>query len=184
MFLFLSKDKGMNVKPTVSQLIALLDKPALLKWANKIGLQGVNIDDYKSKSTSAGSDIHKQIENDLKHGIHYDNDKFQSFKSRYEVLQVEPVVECDIYKGRADVLMKRNGITWLFDFKPTASRIYFEQKLQLAAYKSILKPDRVGIVGTDSFIENIVEISGDQQLHYDLILTSLSNIYNSKNILE
>jgi hypothetical protein len=49
-------------KPTVSQLLQLLDKPALLGWANKIGLEGISLDEYRKKSTKGGTDLHKEIE--------------------------------------------------------------------------------------------------------------------------
>lgn len=169
-------------KPTVTQLIDLLDKPALLKWANKIGLEGISLDEYRSKSKSDGSNVHKQIENDFKHGITYENDKFQAFKMRYEVIKVEPEIECDHYKGRADVLLKRNDFLWLFDFK-NSDRIYFEQKLQLIAYKRVLNCHKVGIVHTSTFIESIVDITPQQEREYLNILGALTIIWKSKKAL-
>lgn len=170
------------MKPTVTELIALLDKPALLKWANKIGLQGIALDDYRKKSTGEGDDTHKKIENDLKHGIPFENENFQKFKSRYEVLQVEPVIECEFYKGRADVLLKRDELTWLFDFK-NSTNIYFEQKLQLVAYKRILKADRIGIINTQSFVENIIDLTPQQETSYTKILSALYVIWREKRLI-
>lgn len=170
------------MKPTVTQLIGLLDKPALMKWANRIGLEGVSLDDYRKKSFQEGTDVHKKIENDLKHGITFENEKFQAFKSRYEVVSVEPVIECEFYKGRADVLLKRDGVLYLFDFK-NSTTIYFEQKLQLMAYKRILNPDKIGIVNTDSFTENIIELTEEQQRQYIKILSALTAIWNAKQLI-
>lgn len=169
-------------KPTVSQLIGLLDKPNLLKWANKIGLEGIKLEDYRKASTGDGDNIHKQIENDLKHGIAFDNPAFQSFKSRYEVVQVEPVIECEHYRGRADVVMRRNDQLYLFDFK-NANAIYFEQKLQLVAYKRVLKVDRIGIVNTTYFTENIVDLLSEHEAAYTRVLSALVMIWNAKQIL-
>lgn len=169
--------------PTVSQLIDLLNKPALMKWANKIGLEGIRLDDYKKKSGEDGDNIHKQIENDLKHGIPFDNEAFKAFKSRYTVERVEPVIECEHYHGRADIVMRRNGLTYLFDFKH-ANAIYFEQKLQLVAYKRILKVDCVGIVNTTYFTENIVDLTPESEAAYTKILSALVVIWNAKQIIQ
>lgn len=171
------------MKPTVSQLIDLLNKPALMKWANKIGLEGVRLEDYKKKSGDDGDNIHKQIENDLKHGIPFDNAAFQAFKARYTVERVEPVIECEHYRGRADVVMKRDNLLYLFDFKH-ANAIYFEQKLQLVAYKRILKVDRVGIVNTTYFTENIVDLTPESEAAYTKILSALVVIWNAKQIIQ
>lgn len=168
--------------PTVTQLIDLLNKPALLKWANKIGLEGVRLDDYRAKSKGDGTDKHKLIENDLLHGIEYDNEQFKKFKSRYEILKVEPVIECEWYHGRADVLLQRAGVTFLYDFK-NSERIYFEQVLQLVAYKRVLKCDKVGIVNTTSFIENIVPLTETSERHHVKILSALVQIWNCKKEL-
>lgn len=170
-------------KPTVSQLIDLLNKPALLKWANKLGLDGVKLEDYRKKSGGDGDDVHKRIENDFKHGMTYDNKAFQTFKSKYELVECEPVIECEHYKGRADVILSRHGLTWLFDFK-NANNIYFEQKLQLVAYKRILKVDKIGIVNTNYFTENIVDLNEQHEAAYVKILSALVHIWNAKKIIE
>lgn len=169
-------------KPTVSQLIGLLDKPALLKWANKIGLEGTKLEDYHKKSTGGGVSIHKQIENDYKHGIKFENPAFQAFKSRYEFVQSEVVIECDHYKGRADILLKRNGLLWLFDFKPK-NDLWFDQKLQLIAYRRVLKCDKIGIVDETYFTENIVDVTPEQELQYIKIISALTVIWNAKQMI-
>jgi len=48
-------------KPSVSKLVKILDKPALVGWANKIGLEGVNLKAYRTKAMADGSNIHAQI---------------------------------------------------------------------------------------------------------------------------
>jgi hypothetical protein len=170
------------MKPTVTELIDILNKPALLKWANKIGLEGVSLDNYKKKSAADGDNIHKQIENDFKYAIPYENEKFKQFKSRYEYVESEPKIECEHYRGRADVILKRDGLFWLFDFK-ASNNIYFEQKLQLIAYKRILKVDRIGIVNTEYFTENIVDVSPEQEVQYIKILSALFVIWKAKQMI-
>ena len=181
MILGTQKKWSMN-KPTVTQLIDLLNKPALLKWANKIGLDGVSLANYRTEAKTSGTSVHKRIENDLLHGIKFDDPAFQLFKSNYEVLKVEPEIECEHYKGRVDILLKRNNLTWLFDFK-AADRIYFEQALQLIAYNRVLKADRIGIVHTKTFIETIVSVTPDQVKLYEKIIGGLYNIWKAKQEL-
>lgn len=170
-------------KPSVTELINLLDKPALLNWANRIGLDGISLKDYRKKSSGDGINVHKAIENDFKFGIKYDNEKFQLFKSKYEVVQVEPTIECEHYIGRADVLLSdKFGLSCLFDFKSTDT-IYFEQMIQLVAYKRILNPDKIGIVNAISFNETIIDLTEYQEKQYSNILSALVLIYNSKQKL-
>lgn len=170
-------------KPSVTELIKLLDVPALMSWANRIGLEGIGLKDYRKKSGNEGKAIHKAIENDFKHGIKYENEKFQLFKSKYEVVQVEPQIECEHYTGRADVLLNdKFGLSCLFDFK-NADVIYFEQMLQLVAYKRILKPDKIGIVNTTSFNETVIDLTEYQEKQYSNVLSALVLIYNSKQRL-
>src|SRR5258705_13839097 len=60
-------------KPYVTDLIKLLDKPALLNWANKIGLKGVALKDYRQKALSAGKDWHARVESKLRDKIPFEN---------------------------------------------------------------------------------------------------------------
>ena len=49
------------MKPSVTNLVDMLDKPALMRWANKIGLEGIKLDEYKSQKKDEGSNIHETI---------------------------------------------------------------------------------------------------------------------------
>lgn len=170
-------------KPSVTELIKLLDVPALMSWANRIGLEGISLKDYRKKLAGEGINVHKLIENDFKNIETYDNEKFKSFKSKYEVVAVEPKIECEHYTGRSDVLLSdKAGLICLFDFKNT-DVIYFEQVIQLVAYKRILKPDKIGIVNTTSFNETVIELTEYQEKQYTNILSALVLIYNSKQRL-
>ena len=60
-------------KPHVTQLLDLLNKPALLNWANKIGLQGINIDEFRKNALRKGSARHREIENFLIDNIPFEN---------------------------------------------------------------------------------------------------------------
>lgn len=172
----------MNKKPSVTELVNLLDKPALLNWANKIGLDGLSLSDYRKQSTKSGTSIHKQIENDFKGKMPFENEKFIAFKSKYEVVQVEPCIECEHYLGRADILLKRADENYLFDFK-NSDKVYFEQVIQLVAYDRVLKPEKIGIVNTNTFEEIFIDLTEFQKKQYTNILSALVLIYNSKQKL-
>lgn len=171
------------MKPSVTKLIDLLDKPALVKWANKIGLEGIKLDDYRSKSKESGTSRHEQIEHYLKYKILPDDktvsDQIEKFFSDKEVIAVEQSFECDEYVGRFDVKLKWKDFVFICDFKSN-SGVYFETKLQLAAYKRVCECDHVAVIHLDSFILRPVDLYPE---HY-FIIESLAKIYNYKSKLE
>lgn len=81
------------MKPSVTKLIELLDKPALLRWANKIGLEGTHIDAYRAKEKESGLTIHEQVENFTKFGIFPDDEslalKMKQFFSDKKIIETE-----------------------------------------------------------------------------------------------
>lgn len=174
-----------RLKPSVSKLIGLLDKPALLYWANKIGLEGTNIRDYRKKSTAAGSSIHKQIENCFLHGEPFENpedqERFENYFSNKDILEIEKDIETDYFQGRYDLKLGYNGKTFLCDFKSNQRTIYFENKLQLVAYRMAEKCDGVGIISVPDF--KFIPVFIEDYTPYEQILINLSNIYQLKEQL-
>src|SRR5688572_4128160 len=119
-------------KPSVTQLISLLDKPALLNWANKQGLAGVDISKKRKDWLSAGTSIHAQIEEYLKDGKRFisdtDHEAFEVFMSGKKVVSFESCIETEWFTGRYDIEVDWGGRTYLMDFKKGARAIYFENK--------------------------------------------------------
>jgi hypothetical protein len=173
------------MKPTVTELISLLDKPALLKWANKIGLQGINIDDYRKQSFSKGNLYHNQIENYIKNNIPFtDNlffNRFKFFIDDKEILSCEENIENEYYKGRYDIKIKYNDCIYICDFKTNQKNLYFENMLQLSAYKFANDCQKLAIISVPDF--SIFEINIDKYEICKDILINLSNIYNLKKKL-
>ena len=171
------------MKPTVTKLIDLLNKPALLKWANKIGLEGVSLDDYRKKSAKKGTSLHNQIENFILNGVDFENEKYQEKFLKLiedkEILSVEENIENEWFKGRLDCRLKIEGVSYVVDFK-SSKNVYFEQKLQLAAYKMCYPDHEVAIVSIPDFKFKIVSIDFKRM---ELILKCLSKIYELKNAL-
>ena len=52
-------------KPSVTQLLDLIAKPALISWANKQGLMGIDTSEKRKKILLNGTSLHSQIENEL-----------------------------------------------------------------------------------------------------------------------
>jgi hypothetical protein len=173
------------MKPSISKLLDLLNKPALMKWANKIGLQGIELDKYRAQMQGDGTSLHKQIENWLKYKTPFENSSFQKrcedFFSEKEVLSLEEKIENDMFTGRLDIVYKHNGLVYLCDFKTNHTKLWLENKLQLTAYRMSKTCDKVAIIGIPEF--NVIEANIEDFKPYEMILKALSDIYNLKTLL-
>jgi hypothetical protein len=171
-------------KPSVSDLISILDKPALLKWANKIGLEGIHIDDYQKQSKSDGISHHNQIENFVKYNIDFEDEKlayrWKHFVKDKEIISIEHNIESDYFIGRLDCILKYKDSIYICDFKSTKyDKIFFEQKLQLVAYKMCYPDYKIAIVKLPYL--DFIEIELDSEFeYYKNILIALSVIYSNK----
>jgi hypothetical protein len=166
-------------KPTVTELLNILNKPALLKWANKIGLQGIALDDYYKKSKKAGTSLHKQIEEYLLHGVAFEDNavqqRFELFQSDKVFKEVESVIETEYFRGRLDAKIIYKDNLYLCDFKSN-DVIYLEQKLQLTAYRMSDRNCKIAIIKIPEFTFKEVIIE-DYKPYEDLIF-SLTQIYH------
>lgn len=170
------------MKPTVTELLKLLDKPQLLKWANKIGLDGVSLDEYRRQSTTKGTSIHNQIEYYNKFKTPFEDKEAQA---RYDflmkdkkVLKFEEVLEGDLFKGRMDIQLDYMGKIYNCDFK-SSSGIYLENVLQLTAYKMIAPCDFIAVIQIPEMIFKPI-YSIQDFTPYENILRALTSIYKNK----
>jgi hypothetical protein len=170
------------MKPSVTDLLKLLDKPALLNWANKKGLEGVDITKERSKWLNAGTSIHSQIENYIRKGEPFiseiDQSYFNSFIFDKEILGLECKIETEWFTGRYDIKVKWKDKIYIMDFKNKSKNIYFENKLQLIAYAMAEPCDCFAIVSVPSF--TVMNFNVKNRIPYEEILKNLSNIYNLK----
>ena len=176
----------MSNKPSVTKIIGLLDKPALLGWANKIGLQGIKLDDYRKKSTESGTNLHKQIEDFILYKTPFEDKNlevnFNEFFKDKEILEVEKKIETEWFQGRLDIKFKHNDKIFIGDFKSNQKYVYFENKLQLTAYRMAENCDNVVIISIPDF--KIVHSGIRDFVPYEKILKCLSFIYTTKESLE
>lgn len=162
----------------VTKLIDLLNKPALLYWANKIGLEGVNIRDYESKSQKKGTSKHKQVENYIRHGTVFDGCEIleESLKG-YEIIGVESEIKNDYLIGRVDLILRKYDDIYVIDMKSNKN-IYLSTKLQLSTYKHMLKAHRIGFMNLDTFEIQILNL--DTLKYYNII----KRLYQVKILLD
>jgi hypothetical protein len=172
-------------RPSVTNLTGMLDKPALMKWANRIGLEGVSLDEYRLKSTSHGKQLHKAIEDYLIHGKDFENylfgDRFKSFMSDKELIGVEQSVGNEHFMGRYDIKLKHNGVVYICDFKSNHKRVYFENILQLAAYRMADGCDKIAVISIPDL--NVFPIEIEDFTPYERVLVNLSEIYKIQKSL-
>ena len=169
-------------KPSVSKLLDLLNKPALMYWANNLGLEGMSLKKYRKRRLSLGTSLHKQVEYFLVDGLIPDNEllknNFIDFFTDIEVLGVEQKVENEFFQGRYDVKLIKDGKTYICDFKSKFKKPYLEQYLQLTAYRMIENVDNIAVISLPDF--RFVDISLPDYTIHENILINLSNIYNLK----
>jgi hypothetical protein len=172
-------------KPSVTELLEILNKPALLKWANKLGLEGTSLDAYRTKRLTYGSDIHSQIEFYLREQKPFTdidiNKKAGQFFCTMEFIDCEKFIDHDLFTGRYDAKFKINGEVWIFDFKSKFKKYYIENCLQLAAYKIAEKCDHVAIVSVPDF--KLIQFPRIEFNLLEQMIENLSKIYSLKQAI-
>ncbi len=137
--------------PSVTTILGILAKKALIHWAWECGCEGIDYRKARDKAADIGTIAHYLIECDLK-GIEpelgdynkNDIDKAENafiawleWRKAYELLpeavELQLVNEEYRYGGTIDCIMRNGSKLWLLDFK-TGKAIYDEMKYQVAAY--------------------------------------------------
>ena len=143
--------------PSVTEVLRVAMPPALIGWANKMGLQGEKIQEIIKKKATIGTLAHYFAECDIKNETR--NTTLLSDYSVEDLQQAEKYfgaflnwkqncslefIESEIFLtavcpdlggfvGTIDAIARRGGKEWIIDFK-TTSGIYFEHRVQVAAY--------------------------------------------------
>ena len=161
-------NKDGSLLPGVTTILGVLNKPALVPWANKLGLQGIEVGKYVDILALVGTTAHAMILAHLKgekfdvEGIPPDivdraENSFLSYLEWEKGHKVKPIY-CEKafiseqlrFAGTVDFYGEIDGILTLKDFK-TGKAIYDEHLYQVAAYQFLLvendcKVDAVGIL--------------------------------------
>jgi hypothetical protein len=164
----LYKTSDGKIVPGVTTVLSVINKPALVPWANGLGLQGISVKDYVDKLANIGTLAHYFVECDLR-GDEPDLDayspeeiriaetcliKYWDWKAENDpkpiLIEKQLVSEKWGFGGTIDLFCEIRGVKWLVDLK-TSKAIYIDHVTQLAAYTALLKengykPDKVRIL--------------------------------------
>jgi RecB family exonuclease len=143
--------------PGVTTILNVINKPYLVAWANRLGLEGTNTAKYKDEAAAIGTLAHYLVEcrlrstqPDLKDftpaqveraGYSLRSyDAWLANQTSFEPIKVELrlVSEKYHYGGTIDTYADLNGKTALVDYK-TSAAVYDEHKAQVAAYGKLLQ---------------------------------------------
>lgn len=193
--------------PGATTVTGLLNKPHLIRWANNLGLEGIDSSKYTDEAAAVGTLAHALIQAHLQ-GDKVNTDLFSPIQvdlaenavlSFYEWAsrhKIEPII-CEIpmvsekrrYGGTVDCYCMLDGKPTLLDFK-TGKAIYDEYFVQTSAYKELLlehghpveeiKILRVGRDETEGFEERSIT----DGTKYFKIFCNLLDIYYIKRELK
>lgn len=176
-------DKSGKLLPGVTTILGVLNKPALVPWANGLGLQGINVREYVDVLASIGTIGHEMIcchnrgvkfepgerPKDL---IDKAENCFLSYLAWEKQHKIDPIAcEAELisekygYGGTVDMWCRVDGVPTILDYK-TGKAIYTEHIYQVAAYRQLIeenggKPEAVRILQigrdeTEGFSEKTV----------------------------
>ena len=189
--------------PGVTTITGQLNKPALIIWANRLGLQGIDSSKFRDDKADIGTLAHEMIlahlskrepetEDYSKNQIDAAENSFLSYLEWEKQHKIEPILtefqavsETHKYGGAFDFYGFIDEALEVVDFK-TGSGIYDEMWLQVAAYgKLIIQPiHRYRILNIprtedESFKE---EVKTDLSLHFEAFLKLLDFYYLNKQL--
>ena len=145
-----------SIVPGVTTVLGILAKPALVKWANNLGLLGIDVNKYVDKLADIGTLAHYLVECDLKNEMPDIDayspeemriadaclDKYREWKKENEpqpiLVEAQMVSEKFKFGGTIDLYCQIGKKLWLVDLK-TSKAIYPEMITQLSAYTQLLK---------------------------------------------
>ena len=142
--------------PSVTTILGVIAKPQLINWANRLGLDGINVKEYVDDKADIGTLAHSICEFSLVgtpiEWTKYTREqiiqackcakKFFEWKS-YQAEFIPLASELELvsnqyqYGGCIDLVAILNGRLTLIDFK-TCGGVWDEAKFQTSAYKKLL----------------------------------------------
>jgi hypothetical protein len=178
------RTKDNRIVPGITTILGLLNKPALLQWANNLGLKNIELRAYVDDKADIGTLAHAMITDKLegkvtntsdysKNQIDLAENSVLSFWSWEKEHHIEEVVFCErpmvseMYRfgGTLDIYAKINGKHEIIDLK-TGKGIYSEASWQCSALKNLLEENGFPVDGLrivniprskdESFMEKII----------------------------
>lgn len=174
-----------TIVPGVTTVLGVINKPALVRWANKLGLQGIDSTAYVDETARVGTLAHEMIQEHL-NGPKWDRDAYSPEQvdlaenavisffewekqngQKMETVYIERqfVSESLRYGGTVDWYGEIDGKRWLVDIK-TCAALYPEHVYQVAAYWAMLQENgepvdgvrllRVGRTEDEGFDDHVI----------------------------
>ncbi len=191
--------------PGSTTILKQLDKPFLVKWANKLGKEGKDVTEYVNNSAKLGTLIHSIVESHLlKQEIdvsNYTDDeltlaelafgRYMAWENQHTIenVEVEKVLVSETYKygGSIDIYCKLDGVYTVIDLK-TSKSVSLDQEIQVSSYEQLVREnnllvDRLLIVnlGKEATSKlNVVEIARDKSSKYFKLFKQLLDVYYTK----
>ena len=162
---YVSESGSGEIFPGVTTILGVINKPHLVPWANKLGLQGIDSTRYVDATATVGTLAHEMVQEYLG-GPSWDRGRYapeevdlaenallkffewEKHVGSLETIAIEKqmVHEPRRYGGTVDWIGRIGGKTWLIDFK-TSKALYAEHVYQVSAYNQLCRINDVGIQG-------------------------------------
>jgi len=195
-----------TIVPGVTTVLGLMAKPALVPWANRLGLQGIDVSKYVDDKADIGTLGHAMVTDKLS-GVTTDTKdysenqislaencslSFWAWEKEHKIEEVffveRPLVsELHRFGGTLDIYAKINGRREIIDLK-TGSGIYPEHAWQVATLKKLLEENGFPVDGTriiniprtesEAFVEKVVT-DRENETGWKIFLNLLS-VYHLK----
>lgn len=194
--------------PGVTTILGVINKPALVKWANNLGLQGIDSTKYVDETATIGTLAHCMIQEELG-GEPWDRAAYNAAQvdlaenallkyyewrkqtgSTMETIFIEKPLVSNIFNcgGTIDWYGNINGEPWLVDIK-TSNGLWPEHVYQVSAYREMLEENgypvagvrllRVGRTEDEGFEDHII---GEPELRAGLaVFTAAARLYSAQN---
>ena len=152
--------------PSVTTILKILNKPALLHWANYLGFKRLNIKDVLEKSSNIGTLVHSMVYAYLMdryfifintelcniNTLKYYMDNFLTWRKTHDIKPIfaEKQITSLDFGGTIDLYCEFDNKKTIIDYK-TSKSFYSSMFLQLAGYTMLLEEkgyivEQVGIV--------------------------------------
>lgn len=189
--------------PGATTITGLLNKPFLVTWANRLGLEGIDSTKYRDEAADIGTLAHAMVQAHLQNEdldlstyspaqISLAENSVLSYLEWEKSHTIEPII-CEIplvsevhrFGGTVDCYCKLDGVYTLLDFK-TGKSIYPEYFVQLAAYAELLQEHgypveacRILRIGRDE-TEGFEDRAASSLPEYFSIFQNLLSVYYTK----
>ncbi len=175
-----------DLVPGVTTILGVINKPALVPWANRLGLEGIKTTEYVDHLADIGTLAHRMIQCHLTgeelnlsdytpNQVSAAENAVLSFLEWEKGKEMETLAsECQLvseeygYGGTCDWYGKLDGRATLLDLK-TGKAIYDDHLFQVAAYCQLLREDgmpprevrvlQVGRDETEGFSERVLPVA-------------------------